>query len=145
MTGVREPRSMRAALAKLLPLGWPVYASGRAIFLSTTSGFCGLKVTGDVAEQVLLTLRDVGAEGPVIAMPWPQPSLIFLADADEVLEADTVSRLGAVLLQTPSAIPLPPSETPRGRLTWLVPPRPANRWLPGLSTVAWALTMPRRP
>ncbi|GLY66757.1 hypothetical protein Atai01_33760 [Amycolatopsis taiwanensis] len=142
MAGV-ELSTPRAALAMLLSLGWPVYADRRTIFLSTTSGFCGLKVPGEAGERMLLTLRDVGVEGPVIAMPWPQPSHIFLADADEVLDTATVSRLGGVLLQTPSTIPLPPSETPRGRLTWLVPPRPANRWLPAMSTVKWALTMTR--
>jgi hypothetical protein len=146
MTGVRDPIERELTTARdtrtvLLSLGWPVYRSGRAVFLSTTSGFCGLKVTGGIGEQMLVTLRNAGVNGPVIEIPWPNSSYVFLADADVVLDAAMVSPRGAVLLQAPSAIPLPPSETPRGRLTWIVPPRLTNRWLPGLSTVRWALTM----
>lgn len=144
--GVSEPvdyelTSTHDTYTKLLSLGWPVHWNGRAVFLAATSGFCGLKVKGTVGERMLVTLRTAGVNGPVIEIPWPHSSYVFLADADIVLDTETVARLGAVLLRAPSVIPLPPSETPRGRLTWIASPRLTNRWLPSLSTVRWALTM----
>jgi hypothetical protein len=146
MTSVREPVAAESAgthqaHALLLSLGWPVHRSGRAVFLTTTSGFCGLRVLASVGEQMLWILRNAGVDGPVVEIPWPHSHYVFLADSDVVLDTEMVSQRGAVLLQAPSVIPLPPSATPRGRLKWVVPPRPANRWLPSLSTVRWALTM----
>ncbi|HWE90096.1 MAG TPA: hypothetical protein VG317_11610 [Pseudonocardiaceae bacterium] len=134
-----EPR------VSLRTLGWPLYQVGSSTFLSTTSGFCGVEVNRTCGERMLIVLRAAEAAGPVIGISQPRRSYIFLAEADIVLGAEAITSLGATLLKAPAVIPLPPSETPAGRASWVVPPTSANRWLPSLSTVRWALATAVRP
>jgi hypothetical protein len=139
-----EPRPTSAAVS-LRSLGWPLYRVGTSTFLSTTAGFCGVEVGRTRGEQMLAILRGADAEGPVVGISQPRRSYIFLAEADVVLGADAITDLGAALLKAPSVIPLPPSETPAGRVSWIIPPTSAHRWLPSLSTVRWALATAVQP
>lgn len=134
---VTDPQA--AAPARFRAWGWPVSQVGTALVLRTTSGFCGVELPQTYAETVLRLLHQVDAEGPVIRTWRPAPWLLLLAEADVVVESDTLTPFHARLVHGGERIPLPPATTELGRSTWLVAPRPDRRWLPGLSTIMWAL------
>lgn len=119
--------------------GWPVTQVGMSLALETTSGFCGVELPQARTERVLRRLREVGAEGPVIRSWRPEPWLTFLAEADAIVESDVLHRHHARLMHSGERIPLPPAVTGTGRSTWFLAPAPDRRWLPGLSTIMWAL------
>jgi hypothetical protein len=119
--------------------GWPVRLVGTSLVLETTSGFCGVEMRRLEGEAVLRQLCKAGVEGPVVRSLRPDPWLVFLAEADTVVEADFFAQHGAKLVQGGSPIPLPPTATIDGRISWAVPPRQNHRWLPGLSAIVWAL------
>lgn len=132
------PNSSHAA--GLRAWGWPVRQVGTSLVLETTSGFCGVEMRQSQAEAVLRRLQEVGADGPVVRTLRPDPWLVFLAEADSFVEPEFFARHRARLVQGASPIPLPPTVTDLGRTSWVVPPRPSRRWLPGLSTLVWAMT-----
>jgi len=118
--------------------GWPIRVVGSSVLLDTTSGFCGVQTRQWMGDAVLRLLRQAGSDGPVVRVMRPEPWLIFLAEADTVVEADLLQRNGAALLQSGQEIPLPPTNTGSSRASWAVAPRPNHRWLPALSTIVWA-------
>lgn len=118
-------------------LGWPVHVVNGRFVLSTTSGFCGFEVPQALGEHMLKFLRGIDAEGPVFRSSSPYPTYTFIAEADRLVEAQPVARLGARLRQAPGTIVLPPAATPGGQRHWVLAPR--SRWLPNLSTLLWAL------
>jgi hypothetical protein len=120
-------------------LGWPIVVTPGRVGLSTVSGFCGVEVAASLAGRVLERLRAAESEGPVVGVPGPPPHRIFIAEGDIVADPAEFARHGARLLQAPHRITLPPSGLPYGPAVWLVPPRPAPRWLPSLSTLLWAV------
>lgn len=134
---VTDPPS--AAPGRFRAWGWPVSQVGTGLVLRTTSGFCGVELPQPYAEPVLRLLRQVDAEGPVIRAWRPAPWLVFLAEADVVVESDAVTPYHARLVHGGERIPLPPATTELGRCAWLIAPRPDRRWLPALSTIMWAL------
>lgn len=118
--------------------GWPIKMAGSSVLLETTSGFCGLEMRQRLGEAVLRLLCQAGSEGPVIKVMRPNPWFVFLAEADQVIEADSL-RNTATLIQRGETIPLPPTNTGLARASWVVAPRADHRWLPALSTIMWAL------
>lgn len=124
--------------------GWPVSQVGMALMLETTSGFCGVEMPQPHADLVLRRLQDIDAQGPVIRTFRPAPWLVFLAEADEVVDADALTPHHARLVHRGDRIPLPPAVSHAARSTWAVPPRPDRRWLPGLTTIVWALKAAHR-
>ncbi|WIV55391.1 hypothetical protein [Amycolatopsis nalaikhensis] len=120
-------------------LGWPVITVPGRVGLATVSGFCGVEVAGALATRVLDRLRATESDGPVVGIPGPPPHRVFIAEADVVADPAEFARYGGRLLHAPHRITLPPSGLPYGPAVWLVPPRPARRWLPSLSTILWAL------
>lgn len=118
--------------------GWPVRVVGSSVLLETTSGFCGVEMRQRQGDAVLRLLCQAGIEGPVVRAMRPDPWLVFLAEADTVVETDLLQHNGAVLLQRGQPIPLPPTSTGSVRASWAVVPRPTHRWLPALSTIVWA-------
>jgi hypothetical protein len=123
--------------------GWPVSQVGMTLALETTSGFCGVEIPQPQADNVLRQLQKVDAQGPVIRTFRPTPWLLFLAEADVVVDADLLRPYQARLVHRGDRIPLPPAVSHTSRSTWAVPPRPDRRWLPGLSTIVWALKSAR--
>lgn len=119
--------------------GWPIKIVGSSVLLETTSGFCGVEMRQRHGEAVLRLLCQAGTEGPVVRVMRPDPWLVFLAEADTVVEADSLRHHAAGLVQRGQTIPLPPTDTGSGRVSWVVAPRPDHRWLPQLSTIVWAL------
>jgi hypothetical protein len=121
--------------------GWPVSVIGTSLVLETTSGFCGVEMPQVLGDAVLRRLRSAGVEGPVVRVPRPDPWLVFLAEADGVVENNEVfARSRARLVQGANSIPLPPTVTSMGRTSWAIAPDVSHRWLPELSTVVWAIT-----
>jgi hypothetical protein len=119
--------------------GWPIRVVGSSVLLETTSGFCGVEMRQRVGEAVLRLLAQAGSDGPVVRVMRPDPWLVFLAEADTIVEAETLQRTGAVVVQRGETIPLPPTNNGTYRASWAVVPRPDHRWLPALSTILWAL------
>ena len=119
--------------------GWPVRQHNSSVLLETTSGFCGVEMRQRLGEAVLRLLCAAGVEGPVVRVMRPDPWLVFLAEADDVVGPGTLHHAASVV-QGGRMIPLPPTDTGTGRTSWAVPPRPDHRWLPALSTIVWALT-----
>jgi hypothetical protein len=124
--------------------GWPIKVVGSSVLLETTSGFCGVEMRQHIGDAVLRRLCQAGSEGPVVRVLRPEPWLVFLAEADSVVTAETL-RNHAALIQGGRTVPLPPTNTGSGRASWVVAPRPDHRWLPALSTIVWALRNATRP
>jgi hypothetical protein len=119
--------------------GWPVRVVGSSLLLETTSGFCGVEMRQSLGEAVLRLLRKAGTDGPVVRVMRPEPWLVFIAEADSVVTADTLPNIAATVIERGETIPLPPTHTGSGPCSWVVAPQPNHRWLPGLSTIVWAL------
>jgi hypothetical protein len=135
-TAVLEPP---AATPGFHAWGWPVNQVGTTLALSTTSGFCALELPQSRSGDVLRLLHKMDAQGPVIRAYRPEPWLLLLAEADQVVDPSHLAPFHARLVAGGEEIPLPPAATLAGRSSWVIPPRPDRRWLPGLSTIVWAL------
>src|SRR6266571_613999 len=70
--------------------GWPIRVVGSSVLLETTSGFCGVELRQRVGEDVLRLLAKAGSDGPVVRVMRPDPWLVFLAEADTIVEAETL-------------------------------------------------------
>lgn len=120
--------------------GWPVrVVGGSSLLLETTSGFCGVEMRQCLGEAVLRLLCRAGIDGPVVRMMRPEPWLVFIAEADCVVTADTLPDIPATVIDSGRTIPLPPTHTGHGPCSWVVAPQPTHRWLPGLTSIVWAL------
>jgi hypothetical protein len=142
--GIDVPESARGATA-VVPKswGWPTKVVGTSVLLETISGFCGVEMRQRHGDPVLRLLCQAGTEGPVVRVMRPDPWLVFLAEADTVVEAEFLARHSASLVHQGRTVPLPPTDTGAGRVSWVVAPRPNHRWLPELSTIVWALRTAR--
>jgi hypothetical protein len=129
----------RRPLAAPMLWGWPVKLVDSAVVLETVAGYCGVEMPRVRGAAVLRTLQEAGAEGPVLQVMRPEPWLVFLAEADDLVDTEVLRRSGASVVQSGRPIALPYTFAGSDQLSWVVPPQADHRWLPRLSTIAWAM------
>ncbi len=123
---------------------WPVHRDADGIWLALGVEVSAVELPARRGWDVAVILRrDWERSGPVLAAPTSQGlRWVFLTRPDEpgAAVASAVMVGARVRATPPDAVPLPPSLTPRGPVSWIVAPALDEMQLPRLRSVlaaAW--------
>lgn len=120
-------------------LGWTVNPSGGRALLALGRSLVAVLVPGQIAPEVADHLRELDADGPVLAVVGEDPHWVFLADPNGAVVSRDELPAGVVVLDCPSRISIPAVGMSVGGSRWVVPPNPHRRWLPTLAAVLCAV------
>lgn len=120
-------------------LGWTVDPSGGRALLALGRSLVAVCVPPAIGPGVADHLRELGAEGPVLAVAGEVPHWVFLADPNGAVVSGDELPAGVVVLDCPSRISIPAVGLSVGGSRWVVPPNPHRRWLPTLAAVLCAV------
>lgn len=123
---------------------WPVHRDADGIWPALGVEVSAVELPARRGWDVAAILRrDCERSGPILAAPTSQGlRWVFLTRPDEpgAAVASAVMVGARVRATPPDAVPLPPSVTPRGPVSWIVAPAPDEMQLPRLRSVlaaAW--------
>ncbi|SHE98778.1 hypothetical protein [Streptoalloteichus hindustanus] len=129
----RSMPEIAASYARLM--GWPVVVTDNGILLPLSSAHTALTMPEHRGVDVLAGLRARMLAGPVLAVPGPQPRWVFLAELVALLPTQLTTPAEVRFVRAPHQVPLPPSPTPHGPVTWANPPTASRRWFPPFTAV----------
>lgn len=133
-----------AAARQYARWGWQTTLSGSEVLLSTGSRISGVELPVDLAGAVQHFLGVSMLAGPVIALPGLPRRWVLLTESADTTPAVVIDRLAphqVIVHRGGERVPLPPSITGDGPVTWQHQPVHGNGtvFVPPFATVAAAV------
>lgn len=140
MRSSRTDAVERAATWYRKHCSWHVDVVDGAVLLLLGHGIVALDVPVDRATRVQKTLELYDVRTPALLIAKPEPSVVFLAEADEAVLGQHQMPADVRFLMVLRALRLPLLHAePTDGTKWLWPPDPVRRWLPSVSAVLAAV------
>lgn len=108
------PIHRRATPAGYRALGWPVLTQGHQVLLGLDQDVLALMVPAGLADEVATILDAQHRPAPVLAHPYAPEHRVFLAGERYGIELPWPAEVHLIT----GTVPLPPTATPRGPISW---------------------------